>query len=51
MTPLPKKKHTKSRSGKRSGAKKGRLPTLTRCPSCKKLKPSHRACPHCGAYK
>ncbi|MCK4588706.1 50S ribosomal protein L32 [Candidatus Woesebacteria bacterium] len=48
---VPKKKHTRSRSGKRRGPKKLKLPNLSPCPSCKKLRESHKACPHCGFYR
>jgi large subunit ribosomal protein L32 len=51
MAPVPKKKHTRSRSNKRRGAKKLTLPNLSKCPSCSKLKEPHVACPHCGYYK
>ncbi|PIU28609.1 50S ribosomal protein L32 [Candidatus Woesebacteria bacterium CG07_land_8_20_14_0_80_44_9] len=53
MTPLPKKKHTRSRSGKRRNAatNKLKLANLTRCSNCKKLRMSHVACPSCGHYK
>jgi large subunit ribosomal protein L32 len=51
MTPLPKKKHTRGRSNRRRGATKLKLPNLSRCPNCKKLKESHKACPFCGFYK
>ncbi len=53
MTPLPKKKHTKSRSGKRlnSPSNKKGLPQVLKCPSCGKLKAPHKACPSCGFYK
>ncbi|HLE48595.1 MAG TPA: 50S ribosomal protein L32 [Patescibacteria group bacterium] len=51
MTPLPKRRHTRSRSGKRRGNKRAILPQLTKCPSCKKLKLPHKACPYCGFYK
>jgi len=53
MTPLPKKKHTRSRSNKRKNAATNRLKleNLVRCPNCKKLKEPHHACPHCGFYK
>ncbi|MGD8744338.1 MAG: 50S ribosomal protein L32 [Candidatus Woesebacteria bacterium] len=53
MAPVPKKKHTRSRSNKRRNApsKRAKLPTLVRCTSCKQLKKPHLACPHCGFYK
>ncbi|OGM18715.1 50S ribosomal protein L32 [Candidatus Woesebacteria bacterium RIFCSPHIGHO2_01_FULL_37_10] len=52
MPPVPKKKHTKSRSGKRKNAPANRqtFAKLSKCPSCGKLKYPHRACPHCGFY-
>jgi len=48
MTPLPKKKHTRSRSSIRRNAKKLVLPGLVRCKHCGKLKYSHRECIACG---
>ncbi|MBI3443685.1 50S ribosomal protein L32 [Candidatus Woesebacteria bacterium] len=52
MAPLPKKKHTRSRSNKRRFANmRMSLPNLIPCPSCKKPKLPHIACPHCGYYK
>ncbi len=53
MTPLPKKKHTRARSNQRKNAATNRLTLsgLAKCPSCGKLKETHRACPHCGFYK
>ena len=53
MGAVPKKKHTRSRSNKRrfAWANKLKIPNLVNCPSCKKLKESHKACPHCGFYK
>ncbi|MCH7730456.1 50S ribosomal protein L32 [Patescibacteria group bacterium] len=51
MPPVPKKKHTRSRSDKRRKAKGLSLPNLSRCSNCKKLRLPHRACPHCGFYK
>ncbi|HBL51613.1 MAG TPA: 50S ribosomal protein L32 [Candidatus Blackburnbacteria bacterium] len=50
MTPLPKKKHTRARTGKRRGDHKVALPNLSVCPSCKKLKLQHMVCPHCGYH-
>ena len=52
MVPLPKKKHTKSRSGmRRAGQSKVGLPNLMACKSCGKLRMSHTACSFCGFYK
>ncbi|MAG59927.1 50S ribosomal protein L32 [Candidatus Woesebacteria bacterium] len=50
MAPLPKRRHTKSRTGKRRGAKKLTLPNLSYCPQCKKPKLPHILCPHCGYH-
>ncbi|MEJ2347587.1 MAG: 50S ribosomal protein L32 [Patescibacteria group bacterium] len=50
MTPVPKKKHTRSRSNIRRGAKKAAMPKLSVCPSCKGLKEPHKACPTCGYH-
>ncbi|MBI4029234.1 MAG: 50S ribosomal protein L32 [Candidatus Blackburnbacteria bacterium] len=50
MTPLPKKKHTRSRTGKRRGHIKLSLPNLSTCPKCKKMKLPHVVCPHCGYH-
>jgi len=51
MTPLPKKKMSRSRSLKRKGSAKTRLPNLFPCSQCKKLILPHIACPYCGSYK
>ncbi|MBI2012702.1 50S ribosomal protein L32 [Candidatus Curtissbacteria bacterium] len=48
MTPLPKKKHAKSRTRKRKAAISLELPNLAKCPNCQNLKLPHRACPNCG---
>ena len=49
--PVPKKKHSKSRSGRRRGKIKFTLPTLTKCSNCKKRKFPHRICPHCNEIR
>ncbi|PIZ46853.1 50S ribosomal protein L32 [Candidatus Woesebacteria bacterium CG_4_10_14_0_2_um_filter_39_14] len=53
MTPVPKKKHTRSRSNiRRNASFKLKLANLIRCPHCKKLMFPHRDCPSCGkSYK
>jgi len=48
MPPVPKKKHTRARAGKRRKDKKLSLPNLTVCKSCGNKKHSHEACPACG---
>ncbi|MEK7070389.1 MAG: 50S ribosomal protein L32 [Patescibacteria group bacterium] len=48
MAPLPKRKHSKQRKGKRMAARKQSLPNLVTCSNCKKPKLSHRVCKHCN---
>lgn len=50
MAPVPKRKHTNARTGKREFGKKfqANLSGWTKCPSCGKLRQSHRACENCG---
>jgi len=48
MTPLPKRKHSTQRSGKRKNAKLKGLPNLVKCPNCGKMKLPHRLCQYCG---
>ncbi|NQT47033.1 MAG: 50S ribosomal protein L32 [Candidatus Omnitrophica bacterium] len=47
----PRKKHTSARQAKRRTHWKIRLNTLATCSHCKKRRPPHRICPHCGYYK
>ncbi len=52
--PNPKHKHTRSRrDSRRSQNWKLERPSLSPCPNpeCKKVRPSHTVCPHCGFYK
>jgi len=53
MAPVPKKKHSKGRTKRRRYAvtKKSKMPNFSLCPSCKKPKLPHVACPSCGHYK
>ncbi|MDO8551138.1 MAG: 50S ribosomal protein L32 [bacterium] len=51
MTPLPKRKHSTMRKGKRRASISLSLPNLMSCPNCSKPKLSHVVCPHCGYYK
>jgi len=51
MAPLPKRKHSKQRKGKRMITRKLSLPKLVVCKKCNKMKLSHRQCGYCGAYK
>lgn len=53
MTPLPKRKHTKARTGLRKNAATNRLsiPALVKCANCGELKFPHTVCKFCGKYK
>ena len=49
---VPKGKVSKERRNTRKSANsKLTAPALVECPQCKELKPAHKACPKCGAYK
>ncbi|MGB9706999.1 MAG: 50S ribosomal protein L32 [Microgenomates group bacterium] len=47
MPPLPKRKISSRRQGKRRAAKNLKLPTLIPCPKCGQLKKPHQECPYC----
>jgi large subunit ribosomal protein L32 len=49
--PLPKRRHSHTRSRKRRTHWKLTTPALSTCPQCRESKPPHRVCPHCGFYK
>lgn len=51
MTPLPKRRLSSQRQGKRR--KHITLPNLAlaKCDNCKNLKIPHRVCSNCGTYK
>lgn len=49
--PVPKKKVSKSRRGKRRSHHHLSLPNLSVCPHCHEVKPPHQVCPNCGQYK
>ncbi|QQS43585.1 50S ribosomal protein L32 [Candidatus Roizmanbacteria bacterium] len=50
MAPLPKRKHSKARKGKRVLERKieSTLPGLVVCKECGKKKMPHRQCKNCG---
>ncbi|OGK12992.1 50S ribosomal protein L32 [Candidatus Roizmanbacteria bacterium RIFCSPLOWO2_01_FULL_38_12] len=50
MAPLPKRKHSTARKGKRILQRKAEsiLPQLVICKSCGKKKLPHRVCKYCG---
>ncbi len=49
--PNPKRKHSKSRTGKRRSSKKVRSVALSKCPNCGAIKLPHFVCQVCGYYK
>jgi large subunit ribosomal protein L32 len=50
MVPLPKRRHSTRRGGKRKAAIKLALPGLMACKQCGKLMLPHRVCHACGYY-
>lgn len=52
MTPLPKRRHSSRRQGKREKeALRETFVNLQACPKCGTNKLAHRLCPKCGFYK
>lgn len=51
MTPLPKRRHSSARGGKREAAIKKKVSSNEKCPKCGHIKLPHRICPNCGYYK
>jgi large subunit ribosomal protein L32 len=49
--PLPKRRHSRTRSRKRRTHYKMASPARGVCPQCREFKPPHQVCPHCGFYK
>ncbi|MBS3818318.1 50S ribosomal protein L32 [bacterium] len=47
----PKRKHSRSRKGKRRSHHALQLPSLSLCSNCGNPKSPHQACPECGYYK
>ncbi|MFZ6034849.1 MAG: 50S ribosomal protein L32 [Patescibacteria group bacterium] len=47
MAPLPKRKHSTRRTGKRESSKAKSLPALVKCKNCGKEKLAHRICKYC----
>ncbi len=48
MAPLPKRRHSTRRQGKRERTRYLHLKTLVVCPNCKHKKLPHRPCLNCG---
>lgn len=49
--PNPKRKHSKSRTGKRRSHDHLTTPALGACPNCGEQRLPHRICPKCGFYR
>ncbi len=50
MPAVPKKKTSHAKQGNRRAHLKAIVPSLTPCPQCHQMRPSHQACPTCGTY-
>ena len=50
MAPLPKRRHSTRRGGKRHAALFVALKGLVACPQCKTMRIPHRVCINCGFY-
>ncbi|MEI8232867.1 MAG: 50S ribosomal protein L32 [bacterium] len=48
MTPLPKRKWSTRRQGKRRASIKLVLPKLVKCTNCEQMKKSHTVCTNCN---
>lgn len=51
MTPLPKRRLSSARQGKRRKQIVLQSLTLVKCDNCKNLKLPHQVCSNCGTYK
>ncbi|MDP3724335.1 MAG: 50S ribosomal protein L32 [bacterium] len=49
--PVPKKRHSTARQGKRRASHRYSLPSLVACANCHAPILSHYVCPHCHIYK
>ncbi|MBI3385440.1 50S ribosomal protein L32 [Candidatus Gottesmanbacteria bacterium] len=50
MTPLPKRRPSRQRQGKRRSTHRITIPNLMVCPQCKSLKKPFTVCAKCGYY-
>jgi len=50
MAPLPKRRTSKARHGKRRSHLSLNAPAVEACPRCHKMKLCHCICPTCGSY-
>ncbi|MDP3998174.1 MAG: 50S ribosomal protein L32 [bacterium] len=51
MAPLPKRRHSRARKGKRRQAISLKSTAFGSCPNCGALKRPHMVCQNCGNYK
>lgn len=51
MAPLPKKRHSTQRKGKRRASIKLKKTGLIKCPNCGEPVKPHMVCKNCGVYK
>lgn len=51
MTPLPKRRLSKERQGRRRASISFNSTALTKCENCNALKIPHEVCKNCGTYK
>lgn len=51
MPPLPKRKLSKARKGRRRANDALQALNLVACPQCGQMRPSHQVCPNCGTYR
>jgi large subunit ribosomal protein L32 len=51
VPPLPKRKLSKGRKGRRRAHDALTALHLVPCPQCGNLRPPHQVCPNCGTYR
>lgn len=51
MAPLPKRRLSRQRQGKRRASISAANATLVKCENCGNLKVPHQVCKNCGTYK
>ncbi|HEX9116446.1 MAG TPA: 50S ribosomal protein L32 [Anaerolineae bacterium] len=51
MPPLPKRKLSKARKGRRRSHDGLQALQLVKCPNCGAMRRSHQVCPKCGQYR
>jgi len=49
--PVPRRRHSPTRTAKARTHKKLAAPALSECAKCHQPKLPHRVCPHCGTYR